>query len=364
MPTANFQGDDAGNYVPPPTTSNPNKDKIDAIKAQIAKIQSQNWPGDIKKQLIDQLTVELKSSEQKDEVAGLNTKIDKAVTDSTIHPEEISKYRVGDPLNYDEAYGFLDQPTGMDLGKQSHEATAYIDPEGRNAESDSLRYYDDLIKNGGHDAVADAAYEKQRADAEQGARAQRDAAQMDWNERGMGSGGNALLSQLVGANSVGQNAHTAALGAAGMRQDRMDNAAISRGVLGGNLHRTDADIALKKGGAQDSTDQVVAGFLSDLHAQKADLATKKATLGWERGNTVSDADVNLDNEALYHNKDVPWKGVDAFTGTTNTSIGLEGADAARAEREAERIRARQTSVRDVLDYTSKGVSTAAKASKL
>ena len=75
--------------------------------------------------------------------------------------------------------------------------TGPLDPAARGVQEGAAAYFGDVALNGGLDAVAEAEYQRRRAQADQDARSKREAALQAAEMRGQGGGGAALLADLT-----------------------------------------------------------------------------------------------------------------------------------------------------------------------
>lgn len=219
--------------------------------------------------------------------------------DLTLDPNSIKQYEVGDPLDYSAASDLLydpgDQASAYD--KLQYKSSPYS--------QDALDYYGGIVQNGGHDAVSDAAYEARRGDAQQAARAQRESAMQNLQERGLGSGGGALMAEMSASRGLSHDAYGAALDAEALAQARRDKAADSMGALGQRASDAENSFGMNRAAGQDSWQNVLGGWKSSLGKDRARLSSEATNANWGRGNTARDTNTDNQNKAIFRNADIP-----------------------------------------------------------
>ncbi len=263
----------------------------------------------------------------------LEGRVEGAVDASTIDPwNDVKYYEPGEKLDLSDAKADLWNP---DEAQQESAAAGLRFTEsptdGRDAQVDALDYFGGIVEGDGHDAVSDAEYEMKRADAEQAARAQREAGMQNLEERGMGNSGASVLNELMAARDVGAQGHEAALGAAATAQARRDNAGSSLAEHGNTLqtadyeHANDRDaFGFKQAGMKDDWQQVLGDWNETLGVNTSTLSRDEDTNDWVRTNDTSDKNVGVFNNVVEHNKDLPWKAFDAYKGSA--VIGNDAAE--------------------------------------
>lgn len=217
-----------------------------------------------------------------------------------LDPDTLLPYG-GPGLDLGDAESALWDPNTSGIGYVAPE----FDTTGKDATTGSLDYFQDLISNGGHDAVADAAYEKRVADAAQTARGQREAAIMDAREQGTYDGGAGLMAELMAASDLSRDAHSAGMEAEAIAQARRDNAATSAGTLGSTLYSTDSHNALESAGMENDFNRVLGDWNAELGRDRANLRGQEATSTWNRNNTARDANTAQINDAKIRNAGIP-----------------------------------------------------------
>lgn len=224
--------------------------------------------------------------------------IDDVVKASTLDPSEIDQYEVGEDISYDDAIGALYDPSQIKR-----------DTTGRDYQTGALDYLGGVMASG-RDAASDAYYEGQRADAEQAARAQREAGMQNLEEQGRASGGGALLNELMAARDVGTNANRAALESSALMQARKDKAASEMGTLGGNVQ-----------GADDDWLSWYTDKQTDYGHDVSGIKQSEAATNWERRNKVNDINTGMVNEATVSNKSLPAWAYGQYGRTSGAASG-------------------------------------------
>lgn len=281
---------------------------------------------------------------------------------------DITPYDVGEPLPTTDygtsaATGLVDPYSGVgnafegmtsnynDVGPSAFAGTesaakdlAY-DPQALAGQRSAADYFAELGKTG-TDPIAEADFARKKAEAEQGRKANTDAALQALEMRGQGNAGGQLNARLGGLQDTANSEYQAGLDFAAMKAKRRDTSTQSgadiQNQIGQNLEKT----ALDKAAAQDKYDFYKLSGMDEMAAKKASgldqfetnvaqgtnaLNVNKAAgtssfeqgkaaledtyrshakdvqhgdvlAGWNRGNTVSDANTDLKNQTSTFNK--------------------------------------------------------------
>lgn len=235
-----------------------------------------------------------------------------------IDPSKLTMYQNGTPYGdvgarYLENAGKQLEAGGYGSSAAAGAKDAYntMDPQGRNVQNQARQYFSDIMKNGGHDAASDAYYEKQRSDAEQAGRAQREAGMQQLAAQGRQSGGAGVLNQLMASRDAAANANAAALGAASMAQGRRDEAGQQVGNIGQNLAgqslaqaQGQNAFALNKAQAQDAMKANLGDWLGKYGSQAAGIEQTGQDSNVARQNAVQDQNTGLLNQNTLRNSDL------------------------------------------------------------
>ncbi len=305
-------GSGFGNATPPPANgSYATADEM--IAAMQASPQWKDVPPFMREKLIAEARIKFERVEQEGRAKAIEDRIPGLIEDSRVDPNaDLKFYTNGDPLDLSRSVNDLYDPT---KGPQ-HSASQGLDftesdKTGRGAQVNSLDYFGGVMKSG-HDDASDAYYEAKRADAEQSARAQRDAAQQNLDEQGRGSGGASLLNELMSARDVSSQGHNAALGAAAMAQGRKDHAADSNARVGYGLQSQDnawandkTQFGMDKADDEDAFQFWYGDKLTGFGKDKSMLHQNEDVTNYGRDKQVRDANVPIYNGAVYHNAGLP-----------------------------------------------------------
>lgn len=271
---------------------------------------------------------------QEERLRALGQTIPGVINASAVDPyKDVQSYSAGAPLNLDNAKADLYNPDGT-----------VRDTAGRGYEQGGADYFSGVMNGGGHDAVSDAYYEQKRAQAEQAGRAQREAGVQQLQQRGMYNGGAGVMNSLYAARSVGGDAHTAALGAAGMAQARRDNAATQSANIGQGMQSGD-----------DQWGQWFAGAKTGYGHDKSNLDQNADVSNTNRTNATNDANVGMRDRLIVQNHQLPMQGYNMYSSLINGQ-GNAGAatSGAQSSTEANPVAA----VGDFIDKGSKVVELA------
>lgn len=252
-----------------------------------------------------------RAKDQAAKVDALGATIPGVINASYVDPyKDVQYYSAGTPLDLSGAKADLYDPS---TGKPYVAAKT----TGRDAEGRSIDYLDTLIAGDGRDAAGDAYYEGKRADAEQAARAQREAGMQNLQERGQANGGAGIMNELYASSDVARNAHNAALGAAAMQQARRDNANTSRANIGANVQGQDQTAA----NAENNFDQWFSGQMTNYGRDKSNLDQNERVTNFNRTNTTNDANTTLRDRLIVQNKQLPMQGFEMY----RNLVGDQGA---------------------------------------
>ncbi len=282
-------------------------------------------------------------------------------------PGDINPYEVGAPLPTTDygtsaATGLVDPYSGVtnafegmtsaykDLppsafeGTQSAATDMAYDPQALAGQRGAADYFAELGKTG-TDPIAEADYARKKAEAEQGRKANTDAALQALEMRGQGNAGGQLTARMSGLQGTANSEYQSGLDYAAMKAGRRD-AATAQGAniqhtIGTDLEKTAADKAAaidkydfyKLSGMADRAAKKAAGLdafdvnaatqtnafgmnkasgesgrqlsqaqTMDAYRQHAkDVQHGDTLTGWGRGNQVSDANTELGNQTSTFN---------------------------------------------------------------
>lgn len=319
-------------------------DDPDAVKFR-KDLKNLSGLKEIQNEVTEKMRIEYERKRAEKMQANLAETIPQVIEASTVNPDDIKHLSYGAPLDYSKAIEDLYDPTADYARAEAalfDPSTIKRDTAGRDAQLSTIDYYKALLANGGQDAVSEANYRRMRSDAEQAARAQRQAAMQNLAEQGRDTGGAGVLAELMSARDVGRNANAGALASKAMEQQRRDSAAASMGTLGGQVQTGDDAWSEWFGGEQTRYGRDKAEVIGQGAAAKTGYGQDKSGIheaeslsNWNRTNAIDDANVGLDNQAMYHNKDLPRWGFGAYSGTTGNQANTILGNAASAE-EAQR----------------------------
>lgn len=260
-----------------------------------------------------------------------------------IDPEDVEKFRTGDPLEIERLFGKLpmeDLDEVRDILGESRFEEFEAPGEGREAQVRGLERFE-TIAEGGPDAVAEAEYQRRRKGALQGQRAQEEAILRDMETRGLRGSGEELQTRLTAAQGAGESQFMAGTEAAAQQQQRRDAATGAAAGLGGEIRGADFGEQFAVTGAQEAGDvyrsgEQLASTRGNIQAGRGAMAgdvaqaNRAAWESWARENQTSDANVELANKILGQNvgaSEQYWSGTrpgavqmgmgaDEFTGET------------------------------------------------
>lgn len=344
-----YERDDFGN-APEPGGDIPMPESVQSFDEWWASEESaaahaamDKVPSFMKQQMMNQLREQYTQQETVKRAEAIEDVVPGVVDASRIDPNgEVTYYQPGTPLDLSSAKDELWDPLN---GRTSsaYEDLEFVGPqgEGRDAQVSALGYLDDVAADG-TDAVSDAQYEFYRSDAEQAARAQREAGVQNLQERGMYGGGAGIMNELMVASDISRDTHNAALESAAIAQARRDAANRDRSSAGATLYGQDTAVAQNENafnttqaGGVDSFDQWFSDQQAEYGRNRSDLEQNESVTNWNRGNTTHDKNVGMRNDVLFHNKDLPFRGLDAFSDADAASRGEKHGevDYLRGERE-------------------------------
>lgn len=270
-------------------------------------------------------------------------------------PNELVRYGAGPDLEMGDALAMGDELSLSGVDPRDVAASQWedfeVDPTGRNAQVDTLGYFQNLAE-GGPDAVAEADFERRRGQAEQARRAQDEATMAALEARGMGGSGQELLGSLVSNQAAASDLTQAGLDAAAMAQQRRDAAAGNVGQVGQALSaqdyrqaadqanaldqraldqwRTWYDQATYNAGVGNTQNQANWGRQQDVNQANWQQQQALNQTNWGRGNTVRDANVDQTNAATMYNKglygdewDRRMQALGGLTGAVGQKVGAQ-----------------------------------------
>lgn len=286
---------------------------------------------------------------------------------------DIKPYDVGDPLKAEKQLYFDpgdsefanigSEYEGLESSYSGLPGSAYSDlkfsDEALAGMGGSEDYFADLMTDG-RDAIADADYARRQAQAEQARRSHTDAALRDAEMRGQGGASDRLLAELSGTQAMAGDLYQAGMDANALSQARRDSAAGTRADIAERMgaRSFDADatraagmdaygfnqaagqdaFALNRAGGQDAFNTNRAGAMDDWTTEKwddfydlQDWNTNELSgvnrANWDRTNSISDADVDKQNELTQWNtvgapnQAYNWE-QGALSGRTNAAGGF------------------------------------------
>lgn len=158
------------------------------------------------------------------------------------------------------------------------------------------------LANGGTDAVAEAEYARREQQAEQARRAATEGALAQLETQGRGGSGASLLASLNAGRGQATDQYQAGLDANAIAQARRDNAQVQSANVASTRGNNVLAADQAKATGQDAWSQWEEGTKADLADKNANRDQDARVKNWERQNTVSDANVDLQNQRAW------WQG--------------------------------------------------------
>lgn len=193
-------------------------------------------------------------------------------------------------------------PTLFDVGDalELEQGTFGSAGDSRFSNNADLQFATDHFRNivqGGEDAAANAEWMKRKRQAEQAARAQREASAAALDVRGLGGSGTELLADMAGQQAMTEAQFMGGLGAAAMEQGRRDQAAGAVYDMGANT-----------AGAEDAWSQWSTARDDYNTMQNVNVANAANVANFGRANQVADNNVVAQNQAQQYNLALPQQG--------------------------------------------------------
>lgn len=294
-------------------------------------------PSFMKQDLLSQIKADYQSKAAVQNATAVQNAVPEVIEASKYDAGDIPDYGVVSEVDFSNAINALYDPSNIKR-----------DLTGRNIQLDTADYFGDVMKSGTDDA-SEAYYQGKRADAEQSARAQREAAMQQLQETGRDTGGAGILSELMASSDLQRDTSAAALGAKAMMQDRKDAAAGKYGMTGADIQGGDDDWTKYYTGEQVDYGKNKSGI---LQTEEVDNVNRL----WD----TYDKNTANDIGAYYHNKDLPMQGFGMFSGANSDVRGEMGDSEAQARADHAQYVADQFGFDDI----SQGVDAGAKIFQL